>query len=132
MKELTLKRVHDSIWGCFGLLMDADVFLCATLERPWEDNKPNVSRIPAGVYTCKRGVWPTFGLTFEITGVDGRFAILFHKGNFASDSMGCVILGSGFGMMNGQLALKDSGEAFSWFIKHLKDETEFKLTIKDI
>ena len=64
-----------------------------TLENPWLDNAPNISCIPVGSYVCKRVISPKYGETFEITGVDGRTHILFHEGNYPSNTMGCVLLG---------------------------------------
>lgn len=130
MKELTLKRLLDNKYGTFGALFDVDTFLITTLERSWEDNKTDVSCIPPGRYLCMRTQSPKFGDTFEVTGVNGRSSILLHKGNYAlSDSHGCILLGSGFAMLNNQLAISQSGDAFAWFHKHLDGEKEFWLNI---
>ena len=131
MRTMTLTRVKYDIWGTFGILSDDDLLL-TTIEREWKDNETDVSCIPLGEYACKRIVSPKFGQTYEVTGVTNRSNILFHKGNFAqSDSKGCILLGTGYGRINGQWAITDSGAGFSTFIKHLADAPEFSLILKN-
>lgn len=131
MKTLTLQRITETMWGTFGALYSGNDFLCATLERKWEDDKPDISSIPAGEYTSKRTNSPHFGNTFEIVGVKDRSAILFHKGNYQTDSKGCVIIATGYAPLNGQLAVTSSGEAFARFLDFLKSENEFNLIVKN-
>lgn len=136
MKTLTLRRIVENTYGMFSALFDGDEFLCTALERPWKNNDSEVSCIPPAPgeemckYLCKRGTWPKHGETFEVTGVKGRTDILFHKGNYQGDSMGCILLGSGFALINGQLAISASGDAYAWFHRHLKGENEFTLIVK--
>ena len=112
-----------------GQLYINDEEFCFTLERPWINNKPNISCIPLGKYICKRVNSPKFGSTFEITDVEGRTHILFHKGNIWSDSHGCVLLGLDMGHLNGWKAVLDSGNAFNNFMGALRDVDEFELEI---
>lgn len=129
MKSLKLVRADSTIWGSPGVLIGSD-FWCSTLERSWEDNKHDISRIPDGEYTCKRIVSPKFGETFEVMDVPNRTEILFHRGNYQADSRGCILVGMGYAEINKQLAITDSGVGFSNFFKHMAGENEFKLTIK--
>lgn len=129
MKELTLVRLRENEWGTQGVLLDEVKPLCTTLERPWLNNQTNVSCIPAGEYYPVRGVFPKHGETFEIP-VSGRVAILIHKGNLVTDSNGCILVGTGYGWINRQLAVIDSGTAFSDLFKYLSGINEFKLIIK--
>lgn len=131
MKVLTLKRFTENPFGTFGVLYD-DTFICATLERNWQDNKHDVSCIPIGEYTCKRITSPRFGDTFEVTNVPNRTEVLLHKGNFMNDSHGCILLAAGFAWINNQLAISNCGDAWTWFHSHLKGENEFKLVINSI
>ena len=83
MEELRLLRItkqHDV--PQMGVLMYKDAPLCVTLERPWVNNEPEISCIPEGEYICfKRLSQRAKGMTFEVGGVPGRSAILFHPGN---------------------------------------------------
>lgn len=100
-----------------------------TLELPWEDNLPNVSCIPTGAYNCRKVISPKFGKTFEVTNVPDRSHILFHKGNIADDTHGCIIVGELFDPLNGESAVLSSGKAFKEFLLRLKNQDTFLLTI---
>lgn len=68
-----------------------------TLELPWKDNKPDVSCIPDGNYTCRytqsvrltekagHPVW-----TYEVLGVPDRSGIRIHSANFFHQLLGCI------------------------------------------
>ena len=129
---MKLIRVSYTQRGTFGVMLDEDNFpFCLTIERPWKDNKRNVSCIPKGNYECERVYSPTFGVTFKITKVKGRSHILFHKGNLMEDSHGCIILGEEFGFLDGEIAVLSSGRAFGEFKDRLKFIEKFSLEIKD-
>ena len=70
-----------------------DVFECKTLELPWKQNESRISCIPTGVYSCSKTVSPSRGLCIAIHNVPERYYILIHKGNFLSDTKGCVLVG---------------------------------------
>lgn len=133
MKILTLKRFDDTIWGTPGILIGTSLPL-TTLERRWDNNKENESCIPEGEYHCLRVNSPKFGDTFEVTGVPNRANILIHKGNIAAtDSHGCILLATGFGMFVGnQPGIINSGDAWKEFHAALSGESEFKLIIKAV
>jgi len=128
-------RMEQSEEGTYGVLKINGRVICLTLERPWENNKPNVSCIPEGIYLCKRVKSPKFGDTFEVTDVPGRTHILFHKGNKVQESLGCVILGSSYSdSLNPSdvRGVKDSTRAFSFFMKALYTKGHFALQIKSV
>ena len=130
MPDLTLTRVARTSKATFGVLKftHGDPF-AVTLERPWLDNKVKQSCIPEGKYECKRVNSPKFGDTFEITGVKGRSAILFHAGNVPEHSLGCVLVGERFDPINGQNGLSASKEGFVEFLSHQKGVDTFTLTV---
>ena len=136
MKVLTLYRFPSRPDGTFGALCDADangIFpFCVTVERPWADNRPQESCIPLGEYLCKRVNSPKFGETFEITNVPGRTHILIHKGNYYTDSIGCLIVASQWEPINGVNAIQGSGNAFAEFMGRIGADNEFKLVIQAI
>ena len=114
--------------GTYGTL-EFNGFQCFTIEPPDRGNKPNISCIPEGTYTCRRVNSPRFGNTFEITGVDGRTHILFHGGNCAANSSGCVILGAQFDPATGRIPGGQSGPAVKKFLEKLKGVNTFEIEI---
>ena len=71
MKRLQIKRVAANADGMFGVIIEqvqdfgSDAF-ALTLERPWLQNKRNISCIPNGLYLCRRITSPRFGNTFHM------------------------------------------------------------------
>lgn len=112
MTTFTLSRLQNGKTATAGELRSPDGdHLCATLERAWNDNRSNSSRIPAGTYLLAlkpydaihplshfdqfyRNKFKDFhqGM-IEITGVPSRSGILFHMGNWPFQTEGCVICG---------------------------------------
>ena len=129
MKLFRLIRIASIPTGTFGVLKADDIPFCLTLERPWLNNKRNISCIPSGFYYCSRVDSPKFGNTFRVTDVPGRSHILFHKGNLMDDTHGCIILGEEFGYLNKQIAVLSSGRAFQEFTQLTKGIAGFYLRI---
>jgi len=109
-----------------------------TLELPERDNKPYVSRIPEGVYLVEWTFSKKFErYTYELSEVDGRWAIRIHPGNWAgdvtlgfiTDLLGCIALGEARGTLKGQIAVLNSRSAVEKF-QNLMEQKEFILTIK--
>lgn len=131
--QFKLKRIASRIDGCFGVLLDDTVPFAVTCERPWANNTPQISAIPWGTYLCKRVVSPKFGVTFEITGVPGRSAILFHKGNTIDDSRGCVLIGEAFEpWSDGRVSIAQSGKGFEEFMNRTALFDAFYLKVEDV
>lgn len=138
MKTLILQRVtnywHEKGQGIMGVLIKADghVPFCNTLELPWRNNTTFVSCIPSGIYVCERVISPIKGETFEIKNVYNRSDILFHKGNIDDDTMGCILLGEGFGFVYNEPAVTGSKLAFDEFMGMMKDISEFRLDLRSV
>ena len=47
-----LFRLEETSQGVVGVLLINDTVTCYTLERPYADNRTNVSCIPLGEYEC--------------------------------------------------------------------------------
>ncbi len=94
-------------------------------------NGTDRSSIPAQQYTCKRFNSPTFGETFKVLFVPGRTEILFHAGNVAADTKGCIILAQHWGKLRGDRAVLNSGKTFKEFMGRLKNHDLVHLTIKE-
>ena len=112
------------------MLFDEDMPFALTLERPWLDNKKSISCIPNGTYISERVVSPKFGNTFEVKDVPDRSHILFHKGNIAEDSRGCIIVGEQFEPVNGKPGVLASAKGFNEFLDRTKDINEFLFTVR--
>lgn len=137
MKHLTIKRTAYTQYGTFGALAlksslaEDGVPFAVTLEDPWNDNAPFDSCIPTGTYRCVRVLSPRFNDTFEITEVESRDHILFHKGNTEKDTVGCVLVGEQYEKIAGVPGIAHSGKGYGEFMDMLEGEDEFILTITD-
>ena len=73
--------------------------MCDTLENPWLDNQRNISCIPEGEYKVRLRL-PRESATRDylhllVQDVPNRDWILFHRGNSAKDTSGCILVGLG-------------------------------------
>lgn len=132
MKTLTLKRIAENEDGTFGVLIDENTPFAVTLENSWLNNLPEISCIPAGMYTCKRYQAPTHGETFRVLNVPGRNYILFHTGNTKEDTKGCVLIGEEFGQLAIHSAVLSSKRGFKEFMERLQGVDEFQIIIKEL
>lgn len=124
----TLKRLREDKHklSTLGALFDDEGReLCLTLENGWQQNKRQVSRIPAGVYRLsirKFGGWherlskrfPAMHAgAIELADVPGRSAILIHPGNWHRDTLGCILPGKESGFAgDGAYAVLQSNDAY--------------------
>lgn len=145
MTTLTLQRLEQTDLATFGHIVDAEhQQWCVTLELPWVDanddglSDRNVSCVPAGTYAAHRRLSHLHGGTgrhnydvFELADVPGRSAIELHVGNLPHDSRGCILLGSQFGLVNGQHGITGSAAAFGRFMDRLKGIDTFTLVIRN-
>jgi hypothetical protein len=74
-------------------------WLCDTLELPYLDNQRSISCIPAGEYkvrlrTARESATRDY-LHLLVEDVKDRTYILFHRGNSAKDTRGCILVGIG-------------------------------------
>ena len=72
---------------------------CDTLELPWKDNQRSISCIPEGEYPVRIRL-PRESATRDymhllVKDVKDRDYILFHIGNTAKDTRGCILVGQG-------------------------------------
>ncbi len=81
---------------------------CFSMELPDRENKPNISCIPEGEYTCTFRKSPTHGGCYHIENVKGRSGVLIHSANLPRQLLGCIALGSSIGILEGQKAVLNS------------------------
>ena len=129
MRYLSLVRVCTSRAGTFGVLVENAVAFLLTLENPWQANQADVSCIPPGSYVCRRVASPTFGETFEVTGVPGRTHILFHSGNTPADTHGCILTGQAFDPVGGTEGITGSRAAFRELMTRMAGAQAFDLSV---
>ena len=99
-----IDRLSDQGTQTLGLLSVVrdfnTLFKCKTLELGWHDNEVEKSCIPSGTYTVVKHQSPKFGTCFHVQNVPNRSAILFHAGNFNTDTHGCILVGEQFAKLN--------------------------------
>ncbi|MCL2182072.1 MAG: DUF5675 family protein [Chitinispirillia bacterium] len=131
MKTVTLVRKIGTAYGTFGTLMINGAFWADTLEEPWKDNQRSVSCIPAGRYICKLQTRPSNGKqAYYVQDVPGRTGILIHRGNTIDDIEGCILLGTGHGIIKNKWAVINSMVTVETFVSHMRGE-DFELEIVD-
>jgi hypothetical protein len=127
---VTLKRNSDNGIETLGTLTTTG-FTCKTLELSDKQNKPNISCIPKGIYTCQ---WKfklnSLAYHYEIMNVPNRSGIFLHNGNYYTDIKGCVLLGDSYGDINkdGQTDILNSKATLSKF-ETLMGKKDFQLII---
>jgi hypothetical protein len=134
MIDVEMIRIAYLPYATFSVLR-VNTFECYVIERPWKNNKVVESCIPCGVYRIKRG---HFNLgeyaTYEFVDVGGgRTLIKFHRGNKATDSKGCPILGYELGEDDDMLILKygTSTEAHNDFMLAMGNVKDARCTVKN-
>jgi hypothetical protein len=130
--SLKLRRFQVRENGAFGYLSSqAGEQVAVTCERTFDD--PVAPVIPAGTYQCVRGMHTLDGthyfVTYEVTGVPGHTGLLFHTGNTELDSKGCILLGTYFGTLGGELAVLESRQAFANFLSFVGNFDSFELEV---
>ena len=126
---MALHRVSVGPDGAFGVLLHLGVPFAVTLERTYEQPGEPVVKIPPGAFRCTatrfiRGQYDTYEIN-----VLGHSRLLFHKGNYETDSDGCVLVGESFAEFDGKPGIAQSGAAFAEFIKRCANAPEFTLEV---
>ena len=112
LKALKYTQPIPSDLGSINLLILRDTFtenstigdlflngerMCDTLENPYINNERNISCIPEGEYKVRlrlaRESATRDYLHLLVQDVPNRDWILFHRGNSAKDTSGCVLVG---------------------------------------
>ena len=109
-------------------------FVSYTLELSWNSNQKSISCVPRGVYDCKvRLAKDSASRSYDhliLEDVPNRSYILFHRGNSAKDSRGCILTG----MMRGDNILYQSTAAHALLMDKIvkgKIDRKIELVIKN-
>lgn len=137
MINANLIRLKTTKQGTPGILT-LPGFTCRTIELPWKDNQAQLSCIPAGTYMLEPWNSAKFGKVYHVLDVPDRAAVLLHAGNWAgsspdgylTNSHGCILLGGGFGILKGQLAIVKSKPTVN-ALRRLIGAQNWQLTIVD-
>ena len=112
LKALKFTQPTQSSLATINLLIIRDTFseestvgelflngerMCDTLENPYINNERNISCIPEGEYkvrlrTARESATRDY-LHLLVKDVPNRDYILFHRGNSAKDTSGCILVG---------------------------------------
>lgn len=131
--NFTLTRGRYALYGILGQIKseEGSLLLC-TLEHAYE--QPDGTFLPklaAGIYTFKKRLSPKRG--YEVFTLENAPPFMgtpvtyieIHKGNYNSDSEGCILLGMRFGTG----MIEDSKDAFDKFMAAQEGVEEFQLTV---
>jgi hypothetical protein len=104
--RLLIERISDDKVQTLGRMyvLDRDnavKYDCNTLELAWDNNTRKKSCIPEGNYEVVKRWSPKFKYHFHITDVKDRTFILIHSGNYHTQILGCVLVGSDLRDING-------------------------------
>ena len=109
-------------------------FVSYTLELAWNNNEKSISCVPRGVYDCKvRLAKNSASRNYDhliLEDVPNRSYILFHRGNSAKYSRGCILTG----MMKGDNILYQSTTAHALLMDKIvkgKIDRKIELVIKN-
>jgi Family of unknown function (DUF5675) len=127
--NLRLTRVTEYNGATMGALCFNDKPEMLTLEEAWRKNERKVSCIPDGKYKIQRRKSPKFGITFEVLNVPNRSEIIFHIGNTAKDTEGCILVGQRYGYLHNDPAILNSNKAWQTFLKIMSGIDDAELTI---
>jgi len=101
VKVVNLLIIRDTFTekSTIGRLFINGESFCDTLENPWLDNQRNISCISEGNYKVRlrlaRESATRDYLHLLVQDVPNRDWILFHRGNTAKDTSGCILVGNG-------------------------------------
>jgi len=101
VKVVNLLIIRDTFTekSTIGRLFINGESFCDTLENPWIDNQRSISCIPKGNYKVRlrlaRESATRDYLHLLVQDVPNRDWILFHRGNTAKDTSGCILVGNG-------------------------------------
>jgi hypothetical protein len=137
VKRAVLVRVRGTSKETLGHLFlfdDAEmIYHCVTLEPPWRDNRKKVSCIPEGDYKLTPRApadSPKFKYPHFIVGNTGeRSCILMHRGNFSTQTQGCILVGWGFKDIDGdgEPDVVDSTATLTELVRLIDSEIHFKI-----
>lgn len=125
--------------GIFGIMTMDDGTEFETLQHAYQNDAGGYSpKLAPGTYTAKRRMSPHFGyevfVLASVPNFQGRPVsyIEIHKGNYNSDSEGCILLGLSVKPVDSTTQmLSQSAPAFNQFMGLQSGSDEFTLTVEN-
>lgn len=133
--EIVLYRTEETEQATRGVVRVNGKNECVFLELSWQDNRKNISCIPAGTYSLVAWDSPRFGKTLLVENVPNREFILIHSGNTVTDTSGCILLGASFGELESKPAVLNSAKTTKAFTQKVYDalaNQKATLTIREV
>lgn len=133
MLIVTLLREYKKDCTLGTLILPSGLIL-KTLERPWLNNRVNVSCFTEGGYIVKylpRSGSGKYKRVWHVQDVPKRSGILFHNGNLVRHSKGCILVGRRHGALSGQPAVLSSASGLNAMRKELEGK-DFILIVKKL
>lgn len=134
MTTLILRRIQPPTEGAtYGeLFTEGGWKICLTMEEPWRANRRSMSCIPAGTYGMVKRMSPSRGyLVWELKDVPNRANIQIHRGNFLSDTEGCILVGLQHNDPGCPNVITDSKKAFRMLMAVTYEDEEGILEVVD-
>lgn len=122
--ELRTVALRDD--GAFSVLLWDGRPFAVSVERTFEGLGTVLRN---GAYRCHRDRYHKGGYeTFEIE-VEGHSRVLFHRGSFETDSLGCVCVAEKFGLLAGRVLVQESKEGFDELMSLTKGLDSFVMNV---
>lgn len=92
--KISIFREYPNDKCTSGYLSVNGTIICYTLEKPWKNNRQNISSIPAGTYNGILRYDHNDHWRIELVDVPDRTNIQIHIGNVVDNSKGCILVGT--------------------------------------
>lgn len=131
---IRLERIYTP-WGTLGWMYVEDKKF-ATMEPPWKNNKQSVSCIPEGIYQLGLRSSPIvkringYEEGWEVQEVPNRQYIMFHSGNYAKDSNGCILVGRNMLVHKDNIMVTHSQDAMDEWMELMDTKLLWDIEIK--
>lgn len=133
MKIVELKRVECSGDATLGVFLVNGRAVCWSLEKPWRNNRKDVSCIPVGRYPLQLEYSPSRKCRlWTVAEVPGRSYVRIHRGNTVNDTEGCLLTGTRPGVLDGRRAVLGSRDAFSLFMSAMSGSDEAEIVVSTV
>lgn len=140
MPVMKIERTYLPDGSCtLGKLTLPSGYSCYTLENPWLGNLLNKSCIPEGCYQTglrkspmvQRTSGGKFSEGWEVKNVPGRSYVMFHPGNYVSNTEGCILVGSSLSHVVGNgFMVTSSRDTFKQLMAELAQHDNWIVSIK--